>query len=384
MLTADGCRERRRRLWAALDPAPECVLIGEPAHLTYFANYYPTPFSFRSHNARAILWLGADGSARLVGDNLQEALLEEAHVDATVAVEWYKGQGSASERTGVLIEGVLEHLGDRIGGRIAVDHGVPDALLTRLASGRSAPEITHVAAEIRQLRRRKLPDEVELMRRSIRAAEAGFAAAHDGIEPGMTELEAYALIQRAAVEAAGEPVVVYGDFVSGPRTLEKGGLASSRTIESGDLFLLDFSVVVRGYRGDFTNTFVVGERGPTDRQRTLEAACLEALHTGEPLLRPGAQARAIDAAVRGVYEKHGVEAYPHHTGHGLGLGHPDAPYLTPKSTDTLEEGDVVTLEPGAYEKGTGGMRFERNYLITADGCENLTHHQLGLKPAAGR
>jgi Xaa-Pro aminopeptidase len=379
MLTAHGCRERRRRLWAALEPAPDCVLIGEPAHLTYFANYYPTPFSFRSHNARAILWLGRDGSARLVGDNLQESLLKEAHVDETEMVEWYKGQGSASERTGVLIEGVLEHLGDRMGGRIAVDHGVPDALLARTASGRAAPDVVHVASEIRQLRRRKLADEVELMRRSIRAGEAGFKAAHDGVAPGMTELEAYALIQRAAVEAAGEPVVVYGDFVSGPRTVEKGGLASSRAIEDGDLFLLDFSVVVRGYRGDFTNTFVVGERAATDRQRKLEAACLEALHAGEPLLKPGAEARAIDAAVRGVYERHGVEAYPHHTGHGLGLGHPDAPYLTPESTETLEEGDIVTLEPGAYEKGTGGMRFERNYLITADGCENLTHHQLGLK-----
>jgi Xaa-Pro dipeptidase len=380
MLTADGCQERRRRLWAALDPAPDGVLLAEPAHLVYFANYYPTPFSFRSQNARAILWLGADGSATLVADNMQAAFLEGAHVDERATRDWYTGKASAPERNGVLIDAAADSLQDRARGRLAIDHGVPEALLARLAPSAT----TTIASAIRRLRRNKLPDEVELMRRSIRAGEAGFDAASRGIVPGIREIDAYALVQRAAVEAAGEPVVVYGDFVSGPRTVERGGMATSRVIEDGDLFLLDFSVVVRGYRGDFTNTFVVGDRDPTARERELEAVCLEALRTGEPLLKAEAEARAIDAAVREVYRRHGVEPFPHHTGHGLGLGHPDPPYLTPESPDVLEAGDVVTLEPGAYEKGVGGMRFERNYLITADGCENLTHHQLGLKTVKSR
>lgn len=375
MLTADGCQERRRRLWTSLDPAPDGVLLAEPAHLVYFANYYPTPFSFRSQNARAILWLGADESATLVADNMQVAFLEDAHVDERATRDWYTGNVSAPERNSVLIDAAIDSLRDRARGRLGIDHGVPDALLARLASSAT----TNVASGIRRLQRNKLPDEVELMRQSIRAGEAGFDAANRGIVPGMREIDAYALVQRAAVEAAGEPVVVYGDFASGPRTGDKGGMATSRVIEDGDLFLLDFSVVVCGYRGDFTNTFIVGGREPTARERELEAVCLEALRTGEPLLKAGAEARAIDAAVREVYRRRGVEPYPHHTGHGLGLGHPDPPYLTPESTDVLEAGDVVTLEPGAYEKGVGGMRFERNYLITPDGCENLTHHQLGLK-----
>ena len=64
----------------------------------------------------------------------------------------------------------------------------------------------------------------------------------------------------------------------------------------------------------------------------------------------------------------------------MGLGHPDPPYLVPQSTETLIAGDIVTLEPGLYVSGIGGMRFERNYLITDNGYELLTHHALGLTP----
>ena len=71
------------------------------------------------------------------------------------------------------------------------------------------------------------------------------------------------------------------------------------------------------------------------------------------------------------------EHFPSHSGHGLGLGHPEPPYLVPESTETLQSGDVVALEPGLYVPGVGGMRFERNYLIT-DGHETLTRHRLGL------
>ena len=83
--------------------------------------------------------------------------------------------------------------------------------------------------------------------------------------------------------------------------------------------------------------------------------------------------------MRGHFASHGMAQYfTSHTGHGLGLGHPEPPYLVPESTETLQAQDVVALEPGLYVPGAGGMRFERNYLITADGHETLTRHQLTL------
>jgi Xaa-Pro aminopeptidase len=232
---------------------------------------------------------------------------------------------------------------------------------------------------IRPLRRAKDADELAVLRRSIRAGEAGHAAAMAGLRPGMTELDAYALVEAAAIRELGEPALVYGDFASGPRCeTERGGPPTHRTIEKGDLFLLDYSVVVRGYRGDFTNTFAVGARA-TARQRELYDACLGALRAGEALLKPGTPGRAVDEAVHGHFRALGLDDhFPSHTGHGIGLGHPDPPYLVPESTDTLVAGDVITLEPGLYVRGEGGMRIEHNYLITAGGFETLTHHRLSI------
>jgi Xaa-Pro aminopeptidase len=177
----------------------------------------------------------------------------------------------------------------------------------------------------------------------------------------------------------GEPAIVYGDFASGPRCeVEKGGSPTSRRIDPGDLLLLDFSVIVSGYRGDFTNTFAVGG-GPTPRQQQLFEACLAALAAGEASLKPGTPARLVDAAVRGHFRSMGLDhAFTSHSGHGLGLGHPEPPYFVPESDDILQSGDVVALEPGLYIEGVGGMRFERNYLITSTGYQTLSHHELRI------
>ncbi|MGZ3302037.1 MAG: M24 family metallopeptidase [Isosphaeraceae bacterium] len=95
---------------------------------------------------------------------------------------------------------------------------------------------------------------------------------------------------------------------------------------------------------------------------------------------PAAQ---IDAAVRGHFAANGFDGhFPTHSGHGLGLGHPEPPYLVPESIETLQAHDVVALEPGLYLPGVGGMRFERNYLTTDCGHETLTRHQLALTPRA--
>ena len=201
------------------------------------------------------------------------------------------------------------------------------------------------------------------------------------MKPGMTELDVALLVQSAAGRGAGERVIVYGDFASGPRTAtDKGGPPTSRKIEPGDLLLLDFSVVVDGYRGDFTNTFAVG-RPPTPRQRELFEACVAALEAGESALKPGAPARGVDQAVRAAFRERGLEhAFTSHSGHGLGLGHPEPPYFVAESDETIVAGDVVAIEPGLYIPGEGGMRFERNYLITADGFETLTHHRIAIEP----
>jgi Xaa-Pro aminopeptidase len=370
MLTAKGCADRRARLWQLLPRPCEALIITAPESLNYLAGYAPPSFVFNTVESAAVLVLLPDRSV-LITDNLVKPFLDPSCVDELIDLEWYTGKTSAPLRRALVTQAVLDQLPYGTKGRL----GVETVGISILAD----QERYLLDPLIRSLRRAKDEDELALILRSVRAGEAGHSAALEQVRPGMTELDMFLLVQAAAARALAEPAPIYGDFVSGPRCeTERGGPPSQRVIERGDLFLMDFSVVVHGYRADFTNTFAVGAE-PTCRQRELAWLCLAAFQAGESLLRPGIAAKQIDAAVRGHFAAHDVDAFfPSHTGHGLGLGHPEPPFLVPHSSETLVAGDVIALEPGLYVPGVGGMRFERNYLITAGGHELLTHHHMGL------
>jgi Xaa-Pro aminopeptidase len=196
----------------------------------------------------------------------------------------------------------------------------------------------------------------------------------------MTELDVYRGVNNACIAAAGQAVIVYGDFAVSPGPERRGGPPTSRVLQKGDLFILDFSVVIDGYRSDFTNTIAVGG-APTAEQRRLFELCMAAMTAGEKELRAGNACSTVYDAVNGVFEKAGVAQHfgvGHHAGHGLGLSHPEAPFIVRKADEDLRAGDVVTLEPGLYVSGVGGLRIERNYLVTADGHECLSHHTIAL------
>lgn len=381
MLTAEGCAARRERLWGALPSPCDALVVGDPSHLVYLAGFVASPFEFRTVESSALLVL-EPGRAALISDDMLGPYNAKALVDEVVAPTWYDGKHSAPHRRNGLVAAALDRLAKAPGKRVGVELGaVPTGVVEGLRAARPGLEVVDIGPILRTLRRSKDADEVATIRRAVRAGEAAHAAALAEVKPGMTELDAYLVVQNAAMKAAGERVVVYGDFASGPRTAtDKGGPPTTRTIEPGDLLLLDFSVIVDGYRGDFTNTFAVGGP-PTDRQRELFAACVAALEAGESALNPGSPARGVDEAVRAAFRARGLEhAFTSHSGHGLGLGHPEPPYFVPESDETIVAGDVVAIEPGLYIPGEGGMRIERNYLITADGFETLSNHRIAIEP----
>jgi len=379
-LTAQGCRARRERLWKSLQQQPDWIIIADLDHVNYFSGYFPSPFVFRTNGSTAILLLGANGESVLVADNLVEPFADAAHVDRRILPVWYNGQESAGHRKKNVINAANEYLDaiplDRIGVELS---SVPTGIIQPLQSRTDAPQILALDEEIMLLRRSKFPDEVALIRAAIHAGEAAHQRALALVRPGMTEMDVYRLLVDAAVEDAGEPVTVYGDVVSGPRTEQVGGPPTDRVIKEGDLVILDFSVILRGYRGDFTNTFVCGG-DTTEIQKTLFSACLQALCAAQATLKPGTACKDIDATVRSAFRGQGLEdTFVTHSGHGIGLGHPDAPYLVPNSNEKLIAGDVIAIEPGQYVSGVGGMRIEHNYLITPNGFDRLTNHALQLE-----
>ena len=363
MLTAEGCRRRRQRLWQRLDPLPDgdYLLLTDPIHLTYLANFWVDPFSLGAGFGGALL-LRQDGRAKLLHDNRLPKSVEQAHVEERRVVPWYDGQAPGRGPRQLALLGAVN------------PHGAGLRVHDRPGDPYAATLINTVA----NLRRQKDPDEIDCIRQCMRVTEAGHGWARANVKPGMTELDVYAGVSTACMHAAGQPVIVYGDFAVSPGPERCGGPPTSRVLEAGDMFILDYSVVIGGYRSDFTNTLVIDKQPNADQQRLYDL-CMAALAAGEKELRAETPCLTVYQAVQGVFDKAGLaEAFPHHAGHGLGLTHPEAPFIVRHADETLRAGDVVTLEPGLYVAGVGGIRIEHNYLVKSGGHERLSNHTIAL------
>ena len=387
-LTREGCLSRRQRLWQAVPQDVEWLLVADPRHVQYLANFWVQPLSF-SGGERCWLLLERSGPVTLMGDNFTiRSGVHEAIFDREVIHPWYDHKHSVINRDHALLK-ALQEVAPGLAGRpgLVEAEWLPMGAAEVLKSAKVTTCATQEAGEsnlrdlgtvLRGLRRQKDPDELALMRQCMRAGEAGQARLFEILREGVSEGEIFREVQQVCNEAAGRPALVYGDFRAATTTLPKcGGLPTDYKVQHGDLFILDFSVVLDGYRSDFTNTMAVGAASPAAKE--MFALCEAGMRGGEQVLKAGASAADVHAAVSAPYKAAGrAELFQHHAGHGIGLAHPEAPILVPQSTDRLLAGDVVTLEPGAYQVGIGGMRIEHNYLITDEGYERLSNHRIAL------
>jgi len=385
MLTHAGCRERQARLWQRLPDEILWVLIGDARHVQYFSNFRINPISF-SADQKTLLLMTRDGQAILLADNFAKRSATVPYfVDQEVIIPWYTHKKSVTNRDDALCLALteIEHVWTGNTGLIEPE-GVSEMVAAMVAEDAAwqfaeddEEQPTTLGTLIRSLRRSKHADEVELLQTCMRAGEAGHRRAFEVIKPGVSEFEVYLEVQRAAQEAAGCPCIVYGDFRATNAALHKaGGLPTQYKLQDGDLFILDFSVIIHGYRSDFTNTISVGT--PSEKIVAQFEACRDAMAAAAAMLKAGVACREVWQAASAVLESRGFGPLAHHAGHGLALEHPEPPILVSESDDTLMVGDVITLEPGCYIEQQGGMRFEHNYLITADGSEQLSHHHIGL------
>lgn len=381
MLTERGCLERRKRLWKALPDDCEWVLIADPRHVLYFANFLVNPISF-STSERGLLLLERSGKATLIAENFTRRTASgEPFVDDEIGNDvddkWYDHKHSMQNRDHALFDR-LSRVADRTKGPGLVEaEWLPAMAAARLGLGYDALS-GDVGSVVRKLRRQKHADEIALLEKCMRACEVGHARALEVAAEGVSELDIYREIQSAAIAEAGCPAIVYGDFRPVNAEIPKrGGLPTPQKLKAGDMLIVDYSVVLSGYRSDFTNTIAIGEM--TAEQENIFSVCEGAMAAGESVFKVGAAAKDVYHAASAVMEEAGFEPLAHHAGHGLGLGHPESPALVPESEDTLLVGDVVTLEPGMYVKGVGGVRIEHNYLITESGYRRLSNHRIALR-----
>jgi Xaa-Pro aminopeptidase len=364
-LTREGCVARREHLIKTANA--DLLIVTNPRHIFYLTGMYITPLALSAWGPNFLLIEASTGKTTLLVHNQLTGASETACVDKVEIWQWYNaktdpGVDPYRKSIGELDKQLTAFQGKRMGIEFGwMPFGVP------------IEQPIDLTSILWNMRRRKYPDELVLIREAVEAVDAGHQAARQTMKPGISELDIYNAVHAGIVKAAKTPVLLMGDFVSGDRAFGGGGPATDRVLQAGELMIIDVFPIVNGYRADYTATLSVDGK-LTDKQRALETALQEAMAAGESMLKPGNRAGDVHRAVKDKFVGRGFgEGFHHHAGHGLGLGHPDAPYFVPNSDEILIAGDVVTLEPGSYGPDFGA-RIENNYLITENGFERLSHH----------
>ncbi len=241
-------------------------------------------------------------------------------------------------------------------------------------------ELVPVRGEVERQRWVKDPDELAALERAQGATDEAFDAVvrrlRDGVSERQLAFELEAELRRAgAARPAFDTIVAFGEDAAEPHHEPTG-----RTLSRGDVVKMDFGGLVDGYHADMTRTVAFGE--PPDRLRDVHDLVRSAQAAGIDAVRVGATGAEVDAAARSVIEGAGLgEHFTHGLGHGVGLEIHEGPRLRRGSDDALPAGAVVTVEPGVYLPGVGGVRIEDMVEVTVDGRRPLPRSGKDLYPA---
>jgi Xaa-Pro aminopeptidase len=248
------------------------------------------------------------------------------------------------------------------------------------AGAESLADVTPLLEEIKAI---KTDHDIERLRLVNEIAGMGMDAFKEAARPGRTEIEIAAAVESAIALGTG-----YGRarVTRGFATVSSGPDAAvgwqyfrsrARAVENGDWVLLELGTVVDGYWSDHTRTVVAGTA--SDAQRDVFAAARAACTAALAACVPGIVGDDVDRASREACAAAGYTQFPHHTGHGVGFRyHEGRPGLVPGGSDVVAEAMVVAIEPGIYEEGLGGVRWEENAVVTASGAQTFVETGYGL------
>lgn len=231
--------------------------------------------------------------------------------------------------------------------------------------------LVDLSKEIDGFRRIKDAEEIETLRQAEAIGDAAFAHVCTLLHPGITErevaLELAFFMQRHGATGLSFDTIV----ASGVRSALPHGVASDKKIEKGDLVVMDFGCVYHGYCSDMTRTVAVGD--PGEEMRNLYNLVLDAQLTALSVVRSDVVGKDVHQVAVDYFERVGMAAYfGHGLGHSVGLNIHEFPTFSPASQDVIPSGTVITVEPGLYIPGKGGVRIEDLIVVRDDGYENLT------------
>jgi len=366
----------------------DAVLLSEPSSICYASGYeMPLPIG-----------AGADFAGGpnlvLVGSESQDLLLVaeteaskarlQSRLTQLLVYSSYGFFSPLSPRDEFLGE-LRRALSECLPRTSSVSLGVEARTLPLLVTELIEEEFPHIqlqpaVATLNQARRIKTRREIDLIRKSAAANDAGQEALRAKLEPGANEIDLWGAMVTHSERASGHAVPVVGELVSGVRTavLDYPSGPQNRSVAEGDSVICDYSVLLDGYWSDTTNTLVTGE--PSAEQRRYFKAALAAHEAAAETLRPGVRALDVAEVAHKVLRKNGIEPI-HHMGHQIGTSAHEHPSLICHDKEIIEAGMVFCVEPGGYAGpgGTTGARAEKMFLVTDTGAEMLNHFHWGIE-----
>jgi Xaa-Pro aminopeptidase len=346
-----GRREKLRKLLKK--SGAEALLVSSEPNVTYLTGFT------------------GDSSYLLLTAN-SELLISDGRYDTQIAGEC-PGLNMNIRRAGVLIhEQTIKILRAAKIARLAIEADTM-TVATRdlLAAGVPKMEIGHSSGMVEFLRQCKDKDELKLIREAIRIAEASFAAIRANFNRDQTEAQVGDALERQIRALGGDGPAFATIVAAGPRAALPHARVTDGLVGDGDHVLFDWGAQWKLYKSDLTRVLITGKISTKLRRvyelvSTAQARAIAAI-------RPGVESSAVDDAARGTIEAAGLgRRFNHGIGHGFGLQIHEAPKMTRKNAALLRPGMIVTVEPGVYLPGWGGIRIEDDVLVTRTGHEVLT------------
>ncbi|MEJ2667092.1 MAG: aminopeptidase P family protein [Deinococcales bacterium] len=324
----------------------DALLVTGPANVRYLSGF--------TSPEDAVVLITPEAASLVTDGRYTAQAGEESRLEVVIASSW-------EERVPEMASG---H-------RLAIEGEYLSLQRYRRLSERLGSEPLATEAFLAPFRLIKTAQEIADLREAARITDQAFEHVVPMIEPGVREIEVALELERhmrlAGSNGAGFHIIV----ASGIRSAMPHGVASTKTIEAGDLVTLDFGAVYNGYHADMTRAVAVGPIAP--ELRRLFDAVLEAQEAALDAVAPGRSGSDLDAVARDLLAGHDLaEAFSHSLGHGTGLEIHEGPRLSHRSDDVLAPGMIVTVEPGVYLPGFGGVRVEDLALVTESGHEVLS------------
>ncbi|HEY6293133.1 MAG TPA: Xaa-Pro peptidase family protein [Terriglobia bacterium] len=347
--------ERRRRLWERLEPlGPRLLLVTKPVDVFYLTGFRGSAGALLLGRRQARLWVDPRYTLQAREQSRAVRVIETREaLSRTIGAFLRKTRPEA-----------LSYQDSHL--------SCAELAALRRETGRSgSTRWRPVGALLDELRMVKDGREVERIRRAGKVTAEVFAEVLPLVKPGASEADLAAELEYRMKRAGAEGPAFETIVASGARGAWPHARASSRRLRHGELVILDLGAILCGYAADMTRTIYLGT--PTRRARQLYDSVAEAQQEAVQSLRAGLTGEGADAVARQALARRGVDQYfTHSTGHGVGLEVHERPRLGRGDPTPIPAGSVVTVEPGVYVEGYGGIRIEDTVLVGRNGAEILT------------